>query len=185
MASLAELLQGLPPELFDIIKDFTFTATQKAVVVDQNYKPPTSLQVSRATREQYAESYYSHATTFEFTETKPFAKCFSKLSDAHCKLISKVWVTVPPRSGHIDEHTRAMFALSTTRHLGRVERLESEVRLLLAASGKLPWLKHLLRMNGLEFVYSSTEYARTERVFRIMVGLHVWLFSVTGKLEDS
>jgi hypothetical protein len=74
MASLVKLVQGLPPELFNNIKDLTFTATKGVVAVDRDYKPPTSLQVSKATREQYAISYYEFAKTLQFKDWATFCQ---------------------------------------------------------------------------------------------------------------
>ena len=61
MAELSRRVQSLPQELFAQIYNEVFTGPAgKAIInVDESYKPPHQLQVSRASREQFARSYYS------------------------------------------------------------------------------------------------------------------------------
>ena len=58
MKSLAELVQNLPPELYNEVYKLTFTATAVVVQIDRAYKPPSCLQVSRVTRDRFARPYY-------------------------------------------------------------------------------------------------------------------------------
>lgn len=59
---LAQLIQALPTELFDTTFDFTFTAGEEIVMIDQHYTPPQLLQVNRESRELFATSYYETCT---------------------------------------------------------------------------------------------------------------------------
>ena len=72
MATLAELVQSLPQELFDRIADHTFAMpdlngdkpttisdTKVQVVIDKSYKPPFQLQINRSIRAAFAQKYYS------------------------------------------------------------------------------------------------------------------------------
>lgn len=66
---LHDRVQSLPPELYDYVYDLTFTAfpTQHAEL-GSTYRPPSCLQVSKASRAKFAASYYAH-TTFIFTHS--------------------------------------------------------------------------------------------------------------------
>lgn len=66
---LRELLQRVPQELYDNIFELVFTADHEVVRnITRDYKPPVQLQVSRATRELFAESYYGHGSSFSLNE---------------------------------------------------------------------------------------------------------------------
>ena len=94
MASLDELIHRLPPELFDQIKDHVFTARPSTVVIDYEYDPPHLLQVSQATREQYAKSYYASGTAFEFLHLDGLLKFIRSLTKTHCHLIECVKLVI-------------------------------------------------------------------------------------------
>lgn len=80
-------IQSLPQELTDRIQHFTFTyytyyigeapsmgrITRSHYIrrVTNLYLPPTLLQVSHATREQFAASYYTAQPAFTFAEYSP------------------------------------------------------------------------------------------------------------------
>lgn len=49
MPTFVERVQALPVELYDEVFALTFTP-DLIITVDDSYKPPTTLQVSRATR---------------------------------------------------------------------------------------------------------------------------------------
>lgn len=57
MTDLASLVQALPGELYNKIYDLTFTFDD-IYNIDRNYKPPSSLQVNRATRNAHMKIYY-------------------------------------------------------------------------------------------------------------------------------
>lgn len=63
-AELKQRLEDLPPELYDRIFDLTFAAKSGPHLISQHYKPPVQLQVSRATRQRFAEAYYQEGTVF-------------------------------------------------------------------------------------------------------------------------
>lgn len=63
---LSNHLNNLPRELFDEIKNLVFTAGPCAArLVRLNTKPPSRLRVSRATRKQFARSYFGGTRQFE------------------------------------------------------------------------------------------------------------------------
>lgn len=56
---LRELLDTLPQELYDQIYEEAFTAASGTyVIVAKNHKPPAAMQVDRASRRKFIESYY-------------------------------------------------------------------------------------------------------------------------------
>lgn len=52
-------LEDLPPELYDKIYNDVFTADQSQRLITPEFRPPIQLQVSKATRAKFAQSYYS------------------------------------------------------------------------------------------------------------------------------
>lgn len=90
---LAQSIQALPPELFDLIYDYTFTIDIPIQTIDENYRPPARLQVDTISRAAFAKSYY--ATTFHI---KPGnhdilgTKWLSSLPSSHIQLIHRIVV---------------------------------------------------------------------------------------------
>ena len=64
LEDLAQRMQDLPVELYDMVLEYSFTADEERVGVSWSYKPPARLQVSRATRELFAKKYYSRTRFF-------------------------------------------------------------------------------------------------------------------------
>ena len=70
---LKSRLYSLPQELFDEIFDLTFTIDKNSVTfIDASYKPPSILQVNRATRNLTSRAYYQ--TTFKSRDSMLLAK---------------------------------------------------------------------------------------------------------------
>lgn len=63
---LRRRLFTLPQELHDAVYDLVFTAQPGERVITPTTKPPSELQVSRATRAKYAQSYYGNGSSFCF-----------------------------------------------------------------------------------------------------------------------
>lgn len=64
---LAQRVQALPQELQDLIYDFTFAAWPSATDFHQirfAWKPPSCLQVNRASRRKFAEVFYGGGAIF-------------------------------------------------------------------------------------------------------------------------
>lgn len=83
MDRLIDEVHNLPPEIFNQIKNLVFTPTQSVVMIDEAYKPPSSLQVSKATRRQYAWKYLSGTTTFNCADPFLLCKYISSLTKVH------------------------------------------------------------------------------------------------------
>ncbi|KAK3061507.1 hypothetical protein LTR53_019761, partial [Teratosphaeriaceae sp. CCFEE 6253] len=73
-------VQALPVELQDLIYTFTFTAKSVIRYMDDTYKPPGLLQVDRASRLLFAQSYYCHTTLFECSDQKTLRTWLTSLS---------------------------------------------------------------------------------------------------------
>ncbi|EME80099.1 uncharacterized protein MYCFIDRAFT_77881 [Pseudocercospora fijiensis CIRAD86] len=93
MAELHDLLHTLPQELFDKIYDMTFAVNPAATIaVDESYKPPVQLQISRATREDFAKRYYGSQAGFRSKDMRD-RKVFQWLSNLpanHQRRISRI-----------------------------------------------------------------------------------------------
>lgn len=61
--TLNERIQALPAEIYNEIYDLTSTPSS-VTHITREYKPPASLQVSRATRRKFSELYYDKDRTF-------------------------------------------------------------------------------------------------------------------------
>jgi hypothetical protein len=83
-------LQGLPPELFLLIYEYTFLTHPEASVTigsrSKAYTPPTTLQVSTHSRQEAATAYYPH-TKFFFQNKTQLLKWLQTLTPAHRALI--------------------------------------------------------------------------------------------------
>lgn len=108
MATLIELVHGLSPELFDNIKDLVFTPTEDTTTIDENYKPSICLQLSAATREQYANRFYAK-TTFQFYRKSTLLLYFFSLSPSHHGLIEPVRLMIENPDGPITDEQREIF----------------------------------------------------------------------------
>lgn len=60
MDSLATKVHILPTELFDEIYDNVFTASPDTIPITNSYRPPALLQVNRASRQDFAATYYGN-----------------------------------------------------------------------------------------------------------------------------
>ena len=58
---LATLVQGLPPELYNTIYEFTFSPSTDTINVTRSCRPPSELQVDRTSREFFARQYYGNS----------------------------------------------------------------------------------------------------------------------------
>lgn len=90
-AIFTTLVHSLPLELFRKIQMETFSINPSMTPceVDSNYAPPNLLQVNTATREQFAQAYYSE-TTFEFRNTQLCITWLETLSVNHRHLLERV-----------------------------------------------------------------------------------------------
>ena len=61
MPDLPDLLQSLPPELYDRIYTLTFTSDAIDITIDRSYRPPAIHAVDRASRALALKSFYSNS----------------------------------------------------------------------------------------------------------------------------
>ena len=90
MDGLNERIHALPPELFNRINDFVFTAEPGNRIVDRNYKPSQLLSVSKSTRLRFAQSVYGSASTFVFHDVELLARWLAALDPIHKSMLQKV-----------------------------------------------------------------------------------------------
>lgn len=93
MHNLAAQVQHLPAELFDEIHHRVFTALPDTIPITHSYRPPALLQVDRASRKQYAATYYGNGNIFISSDLKLLAIWFGKLDRKHKALVQKVIFT--------------------------------------------------------------------------------------------
>lgn len=106
MASLESLVQALLVELFNKIFDLTFTTDSEWSLspeydsrsinrIPRTYKPPSTLEVNRASRAAFARSYYgigtdrSRGTAFYISQTDA-AAWISSLTPQHVDMLYEV-----------------------------------------------------------------------------------------------
>ena len=96
MEDLSQRIQGLPAELYAHIYHRTFTADLGKPIIIRfgSYRPPHLLHVNRASRAQYASSFYGN-TIFEISPQKPGIMAVSfrwleSMSDEHRGLLQDV-----------------------------------------------------------------------------------------------
>ena len=58
LRDLAQRVQDLPAELYDMVLEYTFAADEDRIVITDSYKPSKLLHVNRATRDLFAKNYY-------------------------------------------------------------------------------------------------------------------------------
>lgn len=90
-----ERIQSLPPELFNLVRNYVFTAVQGEIVnvnkgYNKDYKPPSSLQVSKATRRQFSRSYYGRGPIFECEDFNLLCKYLASLTPLHRGLLQRM-----------------------------------------------------------------------------------------------
>lgn len=89
LEDLAQRVQNLPAELYDMVLEYTFTADEERIEITLAYKPPAQLQVSRATRELFAQDYYTTTRFVVPVWAHPMVvdRFVTSLSMAHVKLL--------------------------------------------------------------------------------------------------
>ena len=97
MKTLEELVQALPAELYTEIYDLTFDGTGEHRI-KRKYKPPSCLQVSRATRKTFAQTYYGGASIFliHHKAVNCCVKWIVRLPQSHAHLITEIRVVEEP-----------------------------------------------------------------------------------------
>lgn len=98
---LVEQVQSLPQELFDKIYDLTFTSESQRMpdpvwdarcVERSSHMLPSTLQVSRATRAAFAETFYGEGTTF-YVSWEAVGAWISPLASEHVSLLEDVRIS--------------------------------------------------------------------------------------------
>lgn len=173
MKTLIGLVHGLPPELFNDIRDLVFTPDEKRVFINEHYTPPSLLQVSSYTRRQYAERYYGGATEFVPSSAKILAKFLKCLPEAHRGLIQHVCLLVRLHTGEIGPKDLQYLPPATPAHY--LERwLQMRQRLCLqyfGASLNDDGAGDLVRSRAVRFAFDRALDGDFENCLRACVGL--------------
>lgn len=82
-------MQAPPAELYDEILRLTFTPSANLRLIGENYRPPSTLQVSQATRSQFANLYYGNKSTFIIPKHLA-TRYLSSLHHSHRSLICSI-----------------------------------------------------------------------------------------------
>nr|POF03883.1 hypothetical protein CFP56_21639 [Quercus suber] len=110
--ALIRHLGRLPQELADLIFEFTFLPRSAVrTITRKRYRPPTELQISAATRQLFAASFYGPTTTFWFVGNQDIIAT----ADA--------WLTaLPAAHRNCIQHIQFSFFLNPSAHLARLLR---------------------------------------------------------------
>lgn len=90
MPTLQQHLEDLPPELYDIIYNLTFTPEASAYHISGSYKPPSTLQINRTIRQLVTKRYYHPKAVFSCTNHEHCVRWLTSLSDETLKLLHEV-----------------------------------------------------------------------------------------------
>ena len=82
METLESLVQALPPEIYNQILDFTFTAAPGIRYINYNHRPSSCLHVSRSTRRVFAQTYYGCGAVFAIINNTTTARWIETTSRA-------------------------------------------------------------------------------------------------------
>lgn len=99
---LGQLLQGLPQELYDSIYDYVFTTDAEEVSITSDYRPPAQLQVTRASRNLFARTYYREPTFICHKSDDPLLlKWLRALPAEHASHLRRIALDMRPESKQV------------------------------------------------------------------------------------
>ena len=98
--ALAQSVQDLPPELYNMIFDLVFTPDPTKVLITTDYKPPHLLTVNRHSRQLFASRYYRSSEGFRFTDEDLPLNWITKLSNAHVRALGSIEIACS-RQNHV------------------------------------------------------------------------------------
>lgn len=94
MDDFIQRVQGLPLELFEEIKTLGFTCDPSTVKIDRDYKPPTILQISSATRATVSQQYYARTIAFRANDALCLTKWLTSLNEQDVGRVSYVELNI-------------------------------------------------------------------------------------------
>ena len=106
---LTRRIGSLPPELYNTILNYTFTAQQAIHNIDETFLPPSRLDVNRAARDFFTASFYGGPDIFRATDSFIYRKWLSSLGPEHQRLVSKVHYDPPLWSGREETYTDEVY----------------------------------------------------------------------------
>ncbi|KAK3721389.1 hypothetical protein LTR37_003265 [Vermiconidia calcicola] len=90
VSDLDKRIHALPQELFEEIRDLTFTCNSGTVEIDEDYQPSAQLSLCKASRERFAPSYYGPEATFVFRSKYTMFKWLCSLTEGHRRSIGHI-----------------------------------------------------------------------------------------------
>lgn len=171
METLISLIHGLPPELFNGIRDLVFTSNEKKVIINEEYTPSNLLQVSSHTRQQYAYQFYGGETEFVPSCPDTLARFLKSLTKAHRGLIQHISLQVSLHAGEVGSNCRRDYemgklAFSRESWLKRCEKACLQYLVSSLNRGDRSGVGQALR-----FTYDDTLDGDHEKQLRAWVGL--------------
>lgn len=119
--SLAEHVQTLPPEIYNMIYGLTFSPNDcEVVTIDDDYEPPIVLEIDQKSRHLFAERYYGCAIfrVAGFTYLKHWLSCLSQEHRSMLRCVRIGWVMKSTSSTALPtyEQLRGTWLLFATRY---------------------------------------------------------------------
>lgn len=137
---LIQRVRNLPAEMRDQIADSVFTADGCRLSIDQDYRPPSQLQVNRSSRHHYLQEYYDR-TTFQCQQPTMLFRYLSSLDSISRPHMRSMRLIITIHGGTVEQATRQRFERerNLTDILGdpvlaRESEIEHRVRLILELS---------------------------------------------------
>lgn len=107
-SNLIERVHALPAELFNQIRDEVFTPKPCTVRIDAKYKPPSSLQVDKASRRRYTLKYYGGVVKFTCANPDLLLRYLASLTKAQRRFLHSISLITAPTVA-VDSNARTRF----------------------------------------------------------------------------
>lgn len=87
--TLVQRVHNLPPELFNIVQDLTFTPDAPVVELNDSYQTPRLLAIDQSSRNLFAQRYYGE-TIFTWTDLRQIVDWIRKIPPSHRAMIKRL-----------------------------------------------------------------------------------------------
>ena len=145
------------------------------MVISKDYKPPSVVQVNRATRKRYEKSYYRSGTCFQFSDPVTLRKFLSSISYLNRHLMQRVQLLVILPTDPIDEQSRTKFAKDG---IARAKNFNMEIEMRARTKEMLNWAYIPLRISVTDVAYMPSESTDENWKIRAWMGLERWIHEI-------
>lgn len=90
MTELETRIGNLPLEIYEYILDLSLAPDESSLLIGQDYRPPSALQLNRRTRSKAADYYYGQGSIFYCSNHGNCSKWLISLPEQHRKMLGKV-----------------------------------------------------------------------------------------------